>query len=81
MKRTMLVLLLITMALLLAGCATVTVDSSNSFQNDAPQEVAATQADAPDATQAENDKPAVTPEAEQPTATPSADPAEAGYNG
>lgn len=75
MKKLTLALMLLILALSLAGCAAV--NSDNSFQNQAPGGVAVTQG-----TQGGQGQQAATQQgATEPTAVPTQDPNNVGYNG
>ena len=76
MKKRMIALLCLLLALSLTGCATVTSD--NSFQDKAPGEVS----DLPPVVQnvAEN-QPVDAQATQEPTAAPTSDPNAAGFNG
>jgi len=76
-KRIALMLLCLAVALMLAGCATI--DSQNSFQNEAPKEVAATQTGEPAETEAS--QPVQPTETAIPAATPTPTTGEGGING
>ena len=72
MKKTMLALLCVALALLLAGCATV--NGNNSFQSTAPDGLNAAQ-------QTEAGQPTDAAQEPAPETSPTSDPNAAGYNG
>ena len=81
MKKIALTALCLGLLMMLAGCATV--NSENSFQSQAPAEVATSTA-VPEATQAPQqpqNQPADAPAASQPAAEPTQSPASGGFNG